>query len=394
MHKITKLFICITILSIPFYLVRFHIFSLPTNIFELLAILTFCTIFLNKQRSSLRQLFKNNPLLSMGLFLLLVGISISTITNGTPSASLGIIKSWFLIPMFFSLLVTTLPQKYDVRKLILQSLYVSILLVSTVSFLYSILHIVTYDGRLRAFYLSPNHLAMYLVPGLFIGTYLAIKALGNKKGLTFLLLLFSLIFISYILYLTKSYAGWISAAMAYPILFFSSRSGLFRYVGRLGILMFIFGFILSTQISTDKFLAAAHISERSSVASRIMIWKSAIKIGVDNPLWGIGPGLFQEKYLEYQKYFSPYLEWAVPQPHNLYFAFWLQAGFLGLLGFMLIITAAFYKIKRMQKNKKTALLAAMLSCYFISILIWGIADTPYWKNDLAFSFWLILAMIL
>ena len=27
---------------------------------------------------------------------------------------------------------------------------------------------------------------------------------------------------------------------------------------------------------------------------------------------------------EYQKHFPPYLEWAVPQPHNLYLAFWLQ----------------------------------------------------------------------
>lgn len=393
MYKITNLFTCITILSIPLYLVRFHIFSLPTNIFEIFAVLTSCMIFINKQRMPLRKLFKNNPLLGVGIFLLLIGASISTTLNGMPLASLGIIKSWFLIPILFSLFVATLPQKYELRKLILQSLYVSILMVATIAFLYSIFGIFTYDGRLDAFYLSPNHLAMYLVPGLFIGTYLTIEAFKHNMGLTFLLSFLSLLLISYILYLTKSYAGWISAAMAYPVFFFSSKSGLFRYFGRLGIFMFIFGLILSTQISTDKFLATAHISERSSVASRIMIWKSAIKIGSDNPLWGIGPGMFQEKYLDYQKYFPSYLEWAVPQPHNLYLAFWLQTGFLGLSGFILIIITVFYKIKHIKKNKQTALLAAMLSCYFVSILIWGIADTPYWKNDLAFTFWILLIMV-
>lgn len=393
MHKITRLFISITILSIPLYLVRFHIFSLPTNIFEMFAVLTSCILLINKQCVPLRKLFKNNHLLSIGIFLLFIGTFISTALNGMSLMSLGIIKSWFLIPILFSLLITTPAKKYEVRKLILHSLYVSIFLVATISFLYATFGIFTYDGRLRAFYLSPNHLAMYLVPGFFIGTYLAIEAFKNKRRLTFLLLFLSLILISYILYLTKSYAGWISAVMAYPVLFFSSRSGLFRYFGRLGIFMFIFGLILSTQISTDKFLAAAHISERSSLASRVMIWKSAIKIGSDNPLWGIGPGMFQEKYLEYQQYFPPYLEWAVPQPHNLYLAFWLQTGFLGLLGFVLIIISVFYRITCMQKNKKAAFFAAMLSCYFISILIWGIADTPYWKNDLASVFWIMLVIV-
>jgi O-antigen ligase len=115
-----------------------------------------------------------------------------------------------------------------------------------------------------------------------------------------------------------------------------------------------------------------------------MIWQSAGKILEDNPTWGIGPGNFQEKYLEYQKYYPPYLEWAVPHPHNLYLAFYLYSGILGLAAFLLSI---FFWLKKImaQKKEATVLVALGIIAYF---LLHGMVDTTYFKNDLAVIFWL------
>jgi len=60
-------------------------------------------------------------------------------------------------------------------------------------------------------------------------------------------------------------------------------------------------------MGSDKMQNLMHMDSRSSLASRVMIWHSAGKIIVDNPIMGIGPGNFQNKYLEYQKMIKRFL---------------------------------------------------------------------------------------
>ena len=128
------------------------------------------------------------------------------------------------------------------------------------------------------------------------------------------------------------------------------------------------------------------INQRSSVASRVMIWRSAQKMLENDWAMGIGPSNFQEKYLDNQKYFSPYLEWAVPHPHSLYLAFWLSAGLLGFLTFLLMLG---WWLKDFWKNKKRETLLGLVSLSIILyFLLHGLADTTYFKNDLAVIFWL------
>ncbi|MDP3962279.1 MAG: O-antigen ligase family protein, partial [bacterium] len=140
---------------------------------------------------------------------------------------------------------------------------------------------------------------------------------------------------------------------------------------------------------SEKWQALTQLENRSSFASRMMIWQSAGKMIADNPIFGIGLGRFQEVYLEYQKYFPPYLEWAVPQPHNLYFAVWLQTGLMGLIGFTLLIAWVIFLLVK-NKSRESALLLGLLTLY----LLYGLFDTPFFKTDLAFAFWLVIAFIL
>ena len=130
------------------------------------------------------------------------------------------------------------------------------------------------------------------------------------------------------------------------------------------------------------------ISERSSIASRIQIWRSAFAIGRENPVFGIGSGAFQEEYLVYQKNYPPYLEWAVPQPHNIYLAFWLQTGFLGLAGFLLLLVWFFRK----SLNDRMLDVGFWIFLVMLYTLLHGSVDTLYWKNDLSVIFWALLAL--
>jgi len=138
-------------------------------------------------------------------------------------------------------------------------------------------------------------------------------------------------------------------------------------------------------------------SERTSLASRSMIWRSSLDIGSDNAFFGIGPGNFQKWYLDYQQFYSPYLEWAVPQPHNIYLAFWLQSGVLGVLGFFLIVSTLFTKGIRSINSEQMGIAkneTVFCLAFLVLFLIWGLVDTLYWNNDASVLFWIVAGTLL
>jgi len=204
-----------------------------------------------------------------------------------------------------------------------------------------------------------------------------------KIGAIFL----SLLLILLNLFLTKSYGAWLAIVAALiAILWLKYRNiSQKKYLAIFAIIILVF----LAWASVNKYNSIVNSNERSSLASRFAIWKSAGLMIENNPLFGIGPGNFNEKYLEYQKYFPPYLEWSAPQPHNVFLAFWLESGLVGLAGFLILLFYFFRDNKIAIKNNRD--LGILFLAIMIYILIHGLVDTTYWRNDLAVVFWVIVA---
>ena len=375
-NKTIKYCFLLTIFCLPLYLIRLSFFSLPTNILEILALFSILSLLLKNPTDVLRQwqdLLRN---FYLPIFLIFIGLLFSFSSN--PSfLGLGIIKGWFIIPFLFSISLTIVFENKEGLDKILKVFYFSISAVAIVAIFYKLLGIMTYDGRLEAFYFSPNYLAMYLAPGILIGIYLI-----KKNPACFLQKIFFLFFVAILasLYFTYSYGAWIAIVLAFVSVSIIKNNVFQKKYWIIPIIILFLFFTLQT--NNSKF--QDFFNSKSSFQSRITIWKSALKIIKNNPILGIGPGNFQEKYLEYQQFFPPYLEWSAPQPHNLFLAFWLQTGILGLIGFLFLI---FLWIKIQLHQKNTAFSAMFLGIMFY-FLLHGLIDTPYWKNDLAFVFWI------
>ena len=372
MEKIFNLgnLVYLSILMLPFYLLKVSFFGIPSNAFEVLAF--FCLIWFLIQSRSFKIALSDYRTYFIPIGVIMVGLLFSTLFNGSYRIGFGIIKGWFAIPLLFAwVAVETLKAKE-----IFRALYASSFVVTVVSLLHFILGRITYDGRLEAIYNSPNYLAMYLAPAVVIGIWFWTD---NKKYYNL-----SLVLIVFSLYLTFSYATWMAVFLAIAAGFVFEKREFFRNKKIALILVLILAAFLF-QLGTSKMDSLLKMEERSSFSSRIMIWSSAAKIISDNPIWGIGPGNFQNKYLEYQKHFPPYLEWAVPQPHNIFLAFWLQAGFLGLAGFVSLLFLWFKELWRGSKREIQMISGSIM----IYILLHGLVDTTYFKNDLAVVFWLI-----
>jgi O-antigen ligase len=382
------------IFFLPLYLWRVSFWELPSNAWETGAIIVIiagvapCFLAGSRQPHCFRQWFLKYVTSKKYLYpasLIFLGLLISTVANGNYAAGFGIIKSWFLVPLIFSLLAINLLR--EKKSSILWALYLSSLLVAIISLGYYSLGIVTYDGRLEAFFNSPNYLAMFLAPGIII----ALAQISNIKyqipDRFKTLFRISFLMISSAFYLTYSYAAWLSLLGAFfLVMFFSGKIKLKHILLSLG----IFLAILFLQGGSGKFSDLVRFDERSSLSSRIMIWQSAGKMLEENWLLGIGPGNFQDKYLEYQKYYPPYLEWSVPHPHNIFLAFWLSGGILGIVGFMWLIYLFLGEIFSRKQGEANWIFAGIIF-YF---LLHGLFDTTYFKNDLAVIFWLAITNVI
>lgn len=408
----------------PLYLLKIKVGWLPLTVLEVL-ILTFFVVWLIKKvkagapldsfRDFKREIFcstqhlpsSSPPQLRRGgikisfrncwkfwlpVALILAGAFSATIWSLDVKTSAGIFKSWILEPIVFGFLLLDIIKTQEQFKNVLLSLILSGAAVAAISLGYLFAGQLTFDGRLKAFYLSPNHLAMFLAPAFImaLGFWFWAKKLWQK---TSLLLVACLLFI--VLYFTYSYAAWLAMAVAAMFLLVGFyRSGIISRKNLYlvsGFLVIVFILTIFLQFHTEK-LSNLLNSERSSWQSRLMVWQAALKIGQDHWFLGIGPGLFQKYYLDYQKYFPvPYLEWAAPQPHNLFLAWWLQAGILGLAGFgWLLINFFRWTVGAMKKTKQP--LVIILMAVMVYVLIHGLLDTTYWKNDLALIFWAVIAL--
>ena len=81
-------------------------------------------------------------------------------------------------------------------------------------------------------------------------------------------------------------------------------------------------------------------------------------------------------------------------PHNIILNFWSEVGFFGLLIFMwLIAKQLFLSFKSATKNKeRDRFLTLGVGTAMTAIIIHGLVDVPYFKNDLAIIFWVIIAL--
>jgi len=402
----------ITVALLPLYMIRFSMFGFKSNVLDILLIISIIASLIaiksdmQTNRRPIRKIWKSNPFqktLLIGSLMLFVGLLFSFAAYTSLSGA-GIIKSWFILP-FFSVFLWI---QYASKKEMFSVIYIillSITVTATVSIWYWLQGSLTFDGRLATPYLSPNHLAMAMSPAIIIGWFF----LRNSEktllvSIKNLFLLTAILSSAFVLYTTYSYGAWIGCSIGILVgeLFLAikkiqihSRSQKKVPTIFLPILLFFFLVISLSIISivnTEKFHSLVFKDERSSLSSRFMIWRSAWNIGKDHWFLGIGPGNFQEQYLAYQKFYPPYLEWAVPQPHNIFLAFWLQTGLIGVIGFLIVLYSIYLLSKEaVQKqtayNKNTIFITIILSIITAS-LAHGIIDTTYWKNDLSVLWWL------
>ena len=131
---------------------------------------------------------------------------------------------------------------------------------------------------------------------------------------------------------------------------------------------------------------------------RINIWQGAISLLKTSPVIGVGLSGYQTLIPDFQaRYYHPDTNELIsvethPYPHNLFLSLWSEIGLLGWLLFIFIIIMFWHNAWQCIKKQEIYALSVMGA--MLVVLVHGLVDTPYFKNDLAVLFWFLIALVI
>ncbi|MBI4049377.1 MAG: O-antigen ligase family protein [Candidatus Doudnabacteria bacterium] len=371
------IFIGLILALLPSYLLRFNIFGIPTTFLEILIVVFLLAVFVSNHSRAwtvIKQLGKINY--AIGLFV--AAAVISTIISPEPIKALGQLKTFIIEPvLFFYAVVSTVNSQQSTVKL-LRWLFAGAVLISLFGLIQSLTNLglpLQFWGsglepkRITSFFEYPNALALYLAPlfSLFFILWWKNYAFMNRRALTF-----GLILILIALILTFSRGAWLAVMISLVVPWWFKQSLKNKLAALL--LVIIIGILppIKQRLIITDYSAAVHFD--------------LIKVGIkqigNSPILGNGLYGFRTTQTS-QGYTGEVLNY----PHNIVLNFWLELGLLGLLGFAAVV---WYLTKQYKKRPTAVKLAALI--FVSTMLIHGLVDVPYFKNDLSVLFWFVASI--
>ena len=390
-----KYLIGLIALLLPTYLIRFTIGGVPTTVLEVLIFLVFIYGFVNLAYC---QWLKTKRKFWLPVGLLIFSLIISFYVAPDKMAALGQIKAYFIDPLLIVWLIVCYLEIEDFIW-IFYGLAGSGLFVSIHTIVQKIMGNVTADGRvIGIFGYSPNYLALYLAPiAVLILTYSLQLTISNfKKNIIPIVVSWCLSVVSLLaIYFSGSRSGLLAVAggLAFYLiltLWGTIRKRLIYKIALLGLILLAivglwFVFRPNFQASSGRVATSNNL--------RWQIWGTSLELGAKHPILGVGLANFQNAFGNFTKDRGNFPEYITPQaltPHNIFLMFWITDSLIGLIAFIwLLIVFYLIGLKELQNSWSKILLSAMTV-----IILQGLVDTPYFKNDLAVLFWLFFAGVI
>jgi len=413
-------------LLLPSYLIRFRIGLLPTTLLEIMFLIIFIIWIIKYRQSIINNLIliiKNNKILFTAIFFFLLATIISIFTSINIQSALGEGKAFYLEPVImFVILITTIKEKKQINNILL-ALIISGLVTAILAIYQHFTGWLVPEAfwsnrqtyRVTAWYGFPNGVGLFLAPLIPFAIYLmketwpVIKKYKTQKinklsitnsqsqttqfknWLLFLSSIFYLILAPLAIIFSKGTGPLLGIIGGISLLFLINKKTrwLIILVGLISLISLLF----LPQLSNIK--QEITFQDRSGQI-RLAIYKETWNFLKDNPLVGAGLASYSKKIAPYHTTVNNENIEIFHHPHNAFLTMWVNLGILGLLSFIIIkfyslcfIPYSIYK----QKKQLLPLTLFTISSLFI-ILIMGLVDSPYIKNDLAMFFWLLIALIL
>jgi putative inorganic carbon (HCO3(-)) transporter len=378
----------LTVAAAPLYVVRWRIGPVPTTLLELLIVATIA-LYVIAMLSGTAPRLSRTPL-DVPIVLLLFAGAVGIFVAPDHRGALGIFRAYMLEPVLvYYIAVAVLAPREAVEKVL--AAWAAGAIAFSVFDLFIFGHAVAthtlVPGHAQAaFNIDPNSVALYLEP--LIGLSAGFALLGSGLHRRVAIVAWAVMLAAELATLSR---GGLLALAALAVI---AAVTLPTARVRMGILAGAVAAALALLLAPVTGPRLLHILDPrvGTFTIRGQIWAATARMLRDHPLFGAGINAYQSTMVPYRAG-DPYLV-PEPYPHNIFLSSWTELGLLGLAAFAWILVALIVMPWGAYRRAQPAGRALYwgLGAAFTMLLVHGLVDTPYWKNDLSLEFWVLAAI--
>jgi O-antigen ligase len=367
---------------LPFYLVRLKIGPLPTTILEIYLGLIFAAFIYENGLEGIRSAWRSLDRFHLPVIAWLVATLLAVFVAPNIIGGLGLWRAYILEPILIFSILRSLNSRHAILYALSRNLFFTVIAVTA----WALVQFITghgiphpWDVAIRAGrratgpFPYPNALALFVAP---IGAYalsvihrsIKAHAIDRLAVATFLATFLAIA-------LAKSEGGFIALGVSTWI-YLVLQPRVRRWI------------IAATVIAALTIIAIPALNKPLireltfqgwSGKVRMYMWRDTVTMLKDRWFQGAGFGGYPTVFKPYQRTHG--IE-VFQYPHNIVLNLWSETGLLGLIAFGWIIIVWSRAAERVEQS--------YMWLPIVTLLLQGLVDVPYFKNDLAIIFWVLI----
>ena len=373
---------------LPTYLIRFSLFGIPTTALETMFWILFVFWLLKREKRFVD--------IAGWKIIILLWLAVSTLAifiSPDIKSALGIWKAYFVEPLMFFIMANDFLHAKEDRRLALKVLAGTAIIIGLTTIFQKFTSIGVpppfnhpEEFRATSFFGFPNAIGLFLAP--LIPLFMGMLITSGKRSAREKYLWLTAIVLSLTAVVLAESEGAMVGIMAGLFLMGVMFARTRWYTIALTTVAVVV--LLIIPITRPIVLEKVTLEDWSGRVRKEM-WQETSTMLQDRPLFGAGLAGYPIVFAPYHK--AGHIE-IFQYPHNIILNLWSELGFAGVLIFLAIIIQFFRKTFRAGCNfRKEDPWFIALSASMIVLIVHGLVDVPYFKNDLSFLFWLIIALL-
>lgn len=372
---------------LPTYLIRFNIGPIPTTALE--AMILICVgVWIIRHHGWHIDLRSIGPTWLRPILLLLAAACFAVVVSPNTFAALGVWKAYFIEPILVYLMLRAMFQDNADWQRAITALFISACVISLGSIFQRLTGLGIpppwdIEGRATSLFDFPNAVGLFLAPIVAFAIVSIRRGIGQVTGLplrrvAMITAVFGIVAIVY----SQTEAAFIAIPagllLTYLISGANKKNKLIAFISCIAVAGILFA---SVPVVREKLL----LQDTSGLARR-NIWHETITMLRDHPIFGAGLSGFPTIIADYHD--ATFYE-IFQYPHNIILNIWVE---LGLLGLVAVGWLAFAVLKTIRSQSNDSIKLAVFAA-LATMVVHGLVDVPYFKNDLSVLTWFFLALL-
>jgi O-antigen ligase len=372
----------------PAYVVRWHAGPLPSTLLEASLLLTLVVFAYESWRQGVMPSLRTPFTLPAVIFV--VAGAISVLVAPDQRAALGIYRAYLLEPILFFFVLGTVVSNWKRARLVLAGFGVAGLVVgiaNAATILDAIRHHTLNAGVTApvVIYTNANAVALFLVPLIGVAGAIVLYSHDRRERLVSGAFLVVAVVATLLSFSRGGYLALAAVALGLGL----SHQYRWRMVAAtvaVGIALVLIPPI-NHRIAVELDLS----NPQNTLVGRFELWRVSLQMLQQHVPFGAGLSSFSQTIAPY---WNPTHTDRFIYPHNIVLTFWSETGLLGLAAFAWILFTGFAQSWRgwRQGAPEWRSLELGVGLALVAVIVHGLVDVPYFKNDLSLEFWTFIGL--